>query len=357
MTHKSWIYSLPLLLFFTACRITKRQSHIPINLPDVVQVETPGQQPLVVDSIEALQFLPSLRAQVCKAERMSPDSWQGMLQQALDSLTDMPLFETTQVGLCVFDLTDDKMLYALNPDQRMRPASNQKLVTAIACLDLLGGNYRFRPTVLRPGWGWCWDDDETGITDFKAKGLRWNADTLYYDQKEQCMRDVLVPMMKKSDNLLAECMFWQLPLRKDLFKTRRNDCVQRIDEVFGKAGVEARDYVIADGSGLSLYNYLSPRILLMLLRYAHRQTSIRADLYPSLPVAGLDGTLEKRMKGTPAEGNVHAKTGTVTGVSTLSGYCQHPSGHTLAFCIMNQGIPRASVGRDFQDKICVLLCE
>ena len=47
MTHKSWIYCLPLLLFFTACRITKRQSHIPINLPDVVQVETPGQQPAI----------------------------------------------------------------------------------------------------------------------------------------------------------------------------------------------------------------------------------------------------------------------------------------------------------------------
>lgn len=268
-----------------------------------------------------------------------------------------PLFETTQLGFCVFDLADDKMLYALNPDQRMRPASNQKLVTAIACLDLLGGDYRFRPTVLRPGWGWCWDDGETGITDFKAKGLRWNADTLFYDRNEQCIRDVLVPVMKKSDNLLAECMFWQIPGRGDLLRVRRKDCVQRIDEVFGRAGVEARDYVIADGSGLSLYNYLSPRILLMLLRYAYRQESIRADLYPSLPVAGVDGTLEKRMKGTPAEGNVHAKTGTVTGVSTLSGYCQHPSGHTLAFSIMNQGIPRASVGRDFQDKICVLLCE
>ena len=357
MAHKNWTYCLAFLLFFTACRTTKRQSHIAINLPDVVQLETPGQLPSVLDSIEAPLFLSSLRPLASKAEKMPPGSWQGMLQQALDSLAAMPLFETTQLGLCVFDLTDDRMLYALNPDQRMRPASNQKLVTAIACLDLLGGDYRFRPTVLRPGWGWCWDDGETGITDFKARGVRWNADTLFYDRKEQCIRDVLVPMMKKSDNLLAECMFWQLPGRGDLLGVRRKDCVQRIDEVFGRAGVEARDYVIADGSGLSLYNYLSPRILLMLLRYAYQQESILADLYPSLPVAGVDGTLEKRMKGTPAEGNVHAKTGTVTGVSTLSGYCQHPSGHTLAFSIMNQGVARASAGRDFQDKICVLLCE
>ena len=357
MAYKNWISCLVVMLLVTACRTAKRQIHIPVISLDEVPVEQPSRDVSGQYKEDEVSFLSTRRAMIDKAERMSADTWQGRLQAALDSMVGEPMFETTQLGLCVFDLTDDKMLYALNPDQRMRPASNQKLVTAIACLDVLGGDFRFRPTILTPGWGWCWDDSETGIMDFKAKGVRWNRDTLYYDSSVQSIRELLLPMMKKSDNLLAESMFWQLPSQGNLAKVKRKDCVQRIDEVFERAEIESRDYVVADGSGLSLYNYLSARILLMLLRYAHHQEAIRADLYSSLPVAGVDGTLEKRMTGTPAEGNVRAKTGTVTGVSTLSGYCRHPSGHMLAFSIMNQGVPRAAVGRDFQDKICVKLCE
>ena len=60
--------------------------------------------------------------------------------------------------------------------------------------------------------------------------------------------------------------------------------------------------------------------------------------YESLPIAGVDGTLQNRMKQTKARGNVHAKTGSVTGVSSLAGYVKAADGHQLAFVIINQNV-------------------
>jgi D-alanyl-D-alanine carboxypeptidase/D-alanyl-D-alanine-endopeptidase (penicillin-binding protein 4) len=71
----------------------------------------------------------------------------------------------------------------------------------------------------------------------------------------------------------------------------------------------------------------------------------------SLPICGVDGTLKKRMRSTSAQGNVRAKTGSVTGVSTLAGYCTTNHGHTLCFVIFNQGLIRAAHGRAYQDKV------
>ena len=116
------------------------------------------------------------------------------------------------------------------------------------------------------------------------------------------------------------------------------------------------NYTIAYGSGLSLYNYASPELLVTLLNYAQSRPEIFQHLYPSLPIAGVDGTLEKRMVETPAAGNVHAKTGTVSGISSLSGYLTAANGHLLSFCIINQGVPRVGMGRSFQDQVCCLLC-
>ena len=355
MTAKNWISFTAIVLLLSACR-TAKLAHQPVKVKPDIPVHVITEQTDPVKSDAEGEFFSAARYNINKVQKLSTATWQGQLQERLDSIANIPLFESTQLGLCVYDLTDDKMLFSLNADQRMRPASNQKLVTAITALDLLGTNYRYYPTILSPGWGWCWDDDETGIRDFNGSGSRWNADTLYYEKYERTLGNILVPMMKKSDNMLAESMFWQLTANRDLKRVKRKDCVAKVDEVVRKTGGTFSDYVIADGSGVSLYNYLSPRLLLMLLRHAYQHKDIYDALYPALPIAGVDGTLSKRMKGTVAEGNVHAKTGTVTGVSTLSGYCRHSSGHILAFSIMNQGIPKAAVGRDYQDDVCVILC-
>ena len=123
-----------------------------------------------------------------------------------------------------------------------------------------------------------------------------------------------------------------------------------------RLGLDPINYTIADGSGLSLYNYVSAEMIVALLRHAYQNREIYDHLYPSLPIAGVDGTLEKRMTKGKAFGNVHAKTGTVSGVSTLAGYCQASNGHTLCFAILNQGLIKASDGREYQDRVCEALC-
>ena len=88
---------------------------------------------VVVDSIE--QQLP----------------WPNCLQVRLDSMMRDPLLDYTQLGLMVWDLTDDRPLFSFNKQQLMRPASTMKLLTAITALDRLGGNYQYRTSLYYKG--------------------------------------------------------------------------------------------------------------------------------------------------------------------------------------------------------------
>ena len=90
---------------------------------------------------------------------------------------------------------------------------------------------------------------------------------------------------------------------------------------------------LADGSGLSGSDLLTPRGLVALLAAMDRHPHAAA-FRDSLPIAGVDGTLEKRMKGTPAEGRVTAKTGTLHLAHALAGYVTTVRGDRLAFAIV-----------------------
>ena len=120
-------------------------------------------------------------------------------------------------------------------------------------------------------------------------------------------------------------------------------------------GLNGSRYKFADGSGLSLYNYVSAELEVKMLRYAFHDQNIYNHLLPALPIAGTDGTLRKRMTGAFTRGNVHAKTGTVTGISSLCGYLTAANGHHLCFAIINQGVMHHKNGRRFQDKVCTIL--
>ena len=92
-------------------------------------------------------------------------------------------------------------------------------------------------------------------------------------------------------------------------------------------------------------------------RYAYHYAHIFNPLFACLPIAGVDGTLENRMTLGAAYQKVHAKTGTVTGVSALAGYVVASNGHLLAFSIINNGNRTAAEGRAFQDRVCEVLAE
>ena len=80
-------------------------------------------------------------------------------------------------------------------------------------------------------------------------------------------------------------------------------------------------------------------------------------LYKALPIAGVDGTLKYRMQQGKACKNVHAKTGSYTAINALAGYLKAANGHEIAFAIMNQNILSAAKAREFQNKVCEVLCE
>ena len=77
--------------------------------------------------------------------------------------------------------------------------------------------------------------------------------------------------------------------------------------------------------------------------------------YPALAIGGVDGTLDYRMHNKALKGAVHAKTGTLTGVSALAGYTTAPNGHLLAFSIMNNGVLDTPEVQSWQDEVCLVL--
>lgn len=106
-----------------------------------------------------------------------------------------------------------------------------------------------------------------------------------------------------------------------------------------KVGVPASDVRVSDGSGLSVRDSVTPRAMVSLLSYAH-QASWASAFHSSLPVAGESELLKARMRRTPAQGNLHAKTGTTNTVVSLAGYVTAEDGEILAFAMIYNGADR-----------------
>lgn len=173
---------------------------------------------------------------------------------------------------------------------------------------------------------------------------------------ETPVQDVLNQLMKESDNLNAEAMLFRLGAQATGKKyVSAKDGIEEIENMIRRLGRPSDDYKLADGSGLSNYNYVSPALMVDFLKYAYSQTTVFQKLYKALPIAGIDGTLKNRMKKGDAYKNVHAKTGSFTAINTLVGYLKMKNGHEVAFAIMNQNILSAARARAFQDKVCEII--
>ena len=121
------------------------------------------------------------------------------------------------------------------------------------------------------------------------------------------------------------------------------------------AGVAADDFFFYDGSGMSANDLIAPRAYTTLLTYAARQTW-GAAWKETFPIAGVDGTLSGRFKGSPLQGKLFAKTGTLNEVNALSGYLEAKSGRTLAFSILVNGhLPGSDAEIHAMDKICEVI--
>lgn len=170
---------------------------------------------------------------------------------------------------------------------------------------------------------------------------------------------VIVKINKESDNLAAEMILYALG-EKYFGKpaTAQNGC-KIINYLIDTLGLKSDNYKIADGSGVSRYNLITAELIIDVLKYFYEnKPEIFQKFYNSLPVAGTDGTLKDRMQNTLCQNNVHAKTGTMVGISSLSGYITSKNYHTLAFSVIIQNyVGDSSEARNFQDMICEMLAE
>lgn len=170
---------------------------------------------------------------------------------------------------------------------------------------------------------------------------------------------VINNLNKESDNLSAEMTLRALGYYYFGKPSSAEKGIKVINNLISFAGFNPEDYVIADGSGVSHYNLISTQLILGILKYIYFDLDyVFQPFYNSLPIGGIDGTLKTRMSSSPIYNNVRAKTGTLSGVSSLSGYLTANNGDLIAFSIMMQNYTGSSSrARFFQDEICRVLAE
>jgi D-alanyl-D-alanine carboxypeptidase/D-alanyl-D-alanine-endopeptidase (penicillin-binding protein 4) len=176
------------------------------------------------------------------------------------------------------------------------------------------------------------------------------------------LRDIAREVLKPSQNLYADLLLAHVgeSVRSVTNRTQETSeelGIRELNKFLAEASVKEGEVFLEEGSGLSRDNLTTPNATVALLRYVTQRKY--ADPYISaLPTAGVDGTLRNRMKGTPAAGNMRAKTGTLRWTSSLSGYVTTAAGERLVFSLMVNRFhssPSGGSAREGLDAIAAML--
>ena len=159
---------------------------------------------------------------------------------------------------------------------------------------------------------------------------------------------------KDSQNLHAELLLRRTGLVEGTGSV--TDGQKRVAAMFAAAGVPRTAFDFSDGSGMSTYNRIAPRGMVMLLDWIARQPWGVA-WRETLPVGGVDGTLARRFKGTALEGRIFAKTGTLNATNALAGYMLGKSGKLLSFAAYANDVPGDASGTPMIDAALVAVAE
>lgn len=175
------------------------------------------------------------------------------------------------------------------------------------------------------------------------------------------LASLVAGMMKPSQNLYAQLLLLQVGARHphpDALTTE-DAGVAALQAFLEHADIPTREVRLDDGSGLSRSSLVTPAAVVALLRFMDQHPHREAFL-DALPIAGKDGTLRRRFVGTPLEGNLRAKTGSLRYVSTLSGFVTNTTGRRLVFSAFLNAYhppPSAPSGRAALDQLAALLAE
>lgn len=192
-----------------------------------------------------------------------------------------------------------------------------------------------------------------GVSDSVAEINASGLDTLFVVSSPP-LRDILKLLEKPSQNQIAEILIHTIGLEKTGVGTADSGAAV-IRRQLLSWGAERDGFRVYDGSGLSRHDLVSPETIVRTLVTIQRDTAFQA-FYDALPIAGVDGTLRTRMVSTPAAGNMHAKTGTLQFVRSLSGYVNDADGDRLVFSLLHNHftVPVDSVSK-FQNDVGALL--
>lgn len=184
---------------------------------------------------------------------------------------------------------------------------------------------------------------------------------LLASHSSQPITRLLADTLKPSDNLYANSLFLHAAgkIKGNPVDWQQAEIV--VKEFLQKqTGIDMQSATLIDGSGLSRKDLLSTEQTVSLLRYLHERFPLTYEYIAALPISGQDGTLKRRLRKSNQKGLIRAKTGTMTGVMSLSGYLYTANGHTLAFAIFintRPGTPPNVSGRyrSMVDNLCDFL--
>lgn len=195
--------------------------------------------------------------------------------------------------------------------------------------------------------------DVRGVTRIGEAPSADAAEGVRLVHRSEPLRDVAVRFMKVSQNLYGEALLHALAAGRDTSLAERREA---IGGALTELGVGSDRVLVSDGSGLSRRNFLSARTLVELLRAL--DTPPHAEPFrATLPIAGVDGTLERRLAGTTCEGRLIGKTGTLSHVRALSGYVTTASGRPVTFSVIanNYLVPTSEIDA-IVDRALVAIC-
>ncbi|MFT4059393.1 MAG: D-alanyl-D-alanine carboxypeptidase/D-alanyl-D-alanine-endopeptidase [Legionella sp.] len=174
-------------------------------------------------------------------------------------------------------------------------------------------------------------------------------------QYSKALSELMADTLKPSDNLYADSMYLHAAtkLNGSPVNWKEAEPIMK-DFLQAQTGINFKNAIFTDGSGLSRYSLVTPAQTISLLQFLYQRFPLSYEYISALPVSGRDGTLQKRFRIPTQQGFVRAKTGTMTGINSLSGYLYTINGHTLAFAMYINRKPGSSAGpgRPLLDALC-----
>ncbi|WP_374000648.1 D-alanyl-D-alanine carboxypeptidase/D-alanyl-D-alanine-endopeptidase [Bdellovibrio bacteriovorus] len=188
---------------------------------------------------------------------------------------------------------------------------------------------------------------KNGVTPEKAE--------LVAESESKAIEAIVADMNKFSNNYVAEMLTKNLGAVKKTKGASLADGVTVLNEHMQSLGVPADQYHLQSPSGLTRDNKMSSFAMWKVLQHLRNDFRVQPEFLTSLPIAGVDGTLKKRMKNSPAERWVRAKTGFLTGVVSLAGYAGLEDGRVVTFSFVYNGSTDETKIRSFFDNLLIYL--